>query len=87
MAAVSVKRSIVLGQLPRTRQSGIGVPSNTQQNRGVMVTLKKRKFLQSCEHQIGVQLTLRSCMFKPKWCKYGLHTTLNAFKNTFEVLQ
>ena len=26
----------------------------TQQNRGVMVTPKKCKFLQLCEHQIGV---------------------------------
>ena len=59
----------------------------TQQNRGVMVTLKKCKFLQLCGHQIGVQLTLPSCIFTPKWCKYDLHTILNAFKNTFEVLQ
>ena len=55
--------------------------------RGVMVTPKKCKFLQLCEHQIGVQLTLLSCIFTPKWCKYDLHTILNAFKNTFEVLQ
>ena len=59
----------------------------TQQNRGVMVTPKKCKFLQLCEHQIGVQLTLLSCIFTPKWCKYDLHTILNAFKNTFAVLQ
>ena len=59
----------------------------TQQNRGVMVTLKKCKFLQLCGHQIGVQLTLPSCIFTPKWCKYDLHTILNAFKNTFAVLQ
>ena len=58
-----------------------------QQNRGVMVTPKKCKFLQLCEHQIGVQLTLLSCIFTPKWCKYDLHTILNAFKNTFAVLQ
>ena len=61
--------------------------SFTQQNRGVMVTLKKCKFLQLCGHQIGVQLTLPSCIFTPKWCKYDLHTILNAFKNTFAVLQ
>ena len=59
----------------------------TQQNRGVMVTPKKCKFLQLCEHQIGVQLTLLSCIFTPKWCKYDLHAILNAFKNTFAVLQ
>ena len=44
--------------------------------------LKKCKFLQLCEHQTGVQLTLLSCIFTPKWCKYGLHTILNAFKNS-----
>ena len=63
------------------------VQAQTQQNRGVMVTPKKCKFLQLCEHQIGVQLTLLSCMFTPKWCKYDLHTILNALKNTFAVLQ
>ena len=49
--------------------------------------LKECKFLQLCEHQTGVQLTLLSCIFTPKWCKYDLHTILNAFKNTFAVLQ
>ena len=55
------------------------------QNRGVMVTPKKSKFLQLCEHQIGVQLTLLSSIFTPKWCKYDLYTILNVFKNTFAV--
>ena len=60
----------------------------SQQNRGVMVIPKKCKFLQLCEHQIGVQLTLLSCIFTPKWCKSDdLHTILNVFKNTFAVLQ
>ena len=54
--------------------------SDTQQNRGVMVTPKKCKLLQLCEHQIGVQLTLLSRIFTPKWCKYDLHTILNAVK-------
>ena len=58
----------------------------SQQNRGVMVIPKKCKFLQLCEHQIGVQLTLLSCIFTPKWCKSDdLHTILNVFKNTFNL--
>ena len=65
----------------------LNILQGTQQNRGVMVTPKTCKFLQLCEHQIGVQLTLLSCIFTPKWCKYDLHTILNAFKNTFAVLQ
>ena len=44
--------------------------------------LKECKFLKLCEHQTGVQLTLLSCIFTPKWCKYDLHTILNAFKNS-----
>ena len=44
--------------------------------------LKECKFLQLGEHQTGVQLTLLSCIFTPKWCKYDLHTILNAFKNS-----
>ena len=60
----------------------------SQQNRGVMVTPKKCKFLQLCELQIGVQLKLLSCTFTPKWYKSDdLHTILNVFKNTFAVLQ
>ena len=43
--------------------------SETRLNRN-RVTPKKCKFLQLCEHQIGVQLTLLSCIFTPKWCKY-----------------
>ena len=42
--------------------------------------LKECKFLKLCEHQTGVQLTLLSCIFTPKWCKDDLHTILNAFK-------
>ena len=44
--------------------------------------LKECKFLQLSEHQTDVQLTLLSCIFTPKWCKYDLHTILDAFKNS-----
>ena len=37
------------------------------------IMLAKHLFLQLCEHQIGVGLTLLSCIFTPKWCKYDLH--------------
>ena len=84
----SMKQTLGIYKQRRDKLGSTTVPTlGTQQNRGVMVTLKKCKFLQLCGHQIGVQLTLPSCIFTPKWCKYDLHTILNAFKNTFAVLQ
>ena len=48
--------------------------------------LKECKFLQLCAHQTGVQLTLLSCIFTPKLCKYDLHTILNARRKLGRIL-
>ena len=39
-------------------------------SRGVMVTPKKCKFLQLCEHHFGVSSTMKRCSFTPTWCKF-----------------
>ena len=39
-------------------------------SQGVMVTPKKCKFMQLCEHQFGVSSTLKRCSFTPTWCKF-----------------
>ena len=39
-------------------------------SQGVMVTPKKCKFLQLCEHHFGVSSMLKQCSFTPTWCKF-----------------
>ena len=39
-------------------------------SQGVMVTPKKCKFMQLCEHHFGVSSTLKRCSFTPTWCKF-----------------